>query len=140
METLAGSYRILAGAKIYIADYVRALERGDTKRARRALDDLEGKTQAFKDNLDVFDNEAVAREVGEVHTALTESNAAADDLLAYLERGGRLRAQKAEVLTRRWVEAGEAANSKLGSLPDRLRPHLSDEQEQQLDAAASRGD
>ena len=139
-ETLAGAYRILAGAKIYITDYVRAVERGDTKGARRALLDLEGKTKDFGENVAVFENQAVAREVHEVHTALMESNTAADALLDYLERGGRLRTRKADTLTARWIEAGEAVNSKLGSLPDRLRPHLSDEQEEQLDAAVARAD
>ena len=125
-ETLASAHRILAGAKINIKDYVRALASGDTKGARRALANLEGKTKAFGENVAVFDNQAVAREVDEVQTALEESNAAADDLLDYLERGGRLRTHRADMLTARWVRAGEAVNSKIGSLRDRLGPQLSD--------------
>ena len=136
METLAGAYRILAGAKIYAEEYAGALDRGNTKRARRALRDLESKTMAFKDNLAVFDNAAVAAEVQRVHTALVKSNLASDDLLDHLERGKPLRTPEGTRLARRWLQAITEVNRVLRGLPARLRPHLSSDQRKQFERGA----
>jgi hypothetical protein len=135
METLAGTYRILAGARIYAADFGRALQRGNTTAARHALDDLEAKTQALRDNTTLFDNEAVKREIGRFQIALLDSNEAADELLGYLEAGGRPRSRQAVVLADRWISAGDEANRMLHMIPTRIAPHLSSDQREQLEPA-----
>jgi hypothetical protein len=135
MEALAGTYRILAGARIYAVDFTRALQRHRTKAARKALDDLKLKTKAFNDNLGAFENRAVAAKIRAVQHAWIDSNDAADDLLRYLSspQAGR---RKARRLATRWVRAGSTVNRELSALPDRLDPYLSGEQREQLDASA----